>query len=515
MSETIDALVSRGFRDAGYKFFQIDCGWQSLNGTRGSINSFGAIDYDQQNFPQGIRPISDKARQNGFTFSMYSDAGVRSCDSIVPSKRLGSYGHEAADAKQFADWNVEYVKYDYCYPDSPDPSNNAPKDPRTDFVDRYRTMWNALQTNKIYRMLVCQWGTPFRSSSGNLQGPSQWTDPVSTSFRLSDDINKDWAAVTRIINQSIHIANSGITGKGHFADADMLEVGAKELTIDEQASHFAYWAMAKSALMIGSNVASMPDASLRILQNKALIAINQDALAKPVKLVQRWTGDRDLFRGPLQNGDEAVLLINLRNQARNDLSIDLAKSLGIQSATIENLWTGQKKTGAMGVYSVGSLGARGSAPLRLSNIQRIATPNVEVIWSEAESASLSGGASSASCSGCSGGTKVGNVGNGGAVTFNNVVAKSTTSTLLFDYINADIGYLAGQGQNARSLSISVNGAAAQNIDLPISGYDWSADVAKNFRVELKGFKQGNGNTLTLSNPSSFGPDIDRVGVIQA
>jgi alpha-galactosidase len=112
MSSTIDALVSRGFRDAGYTFFQIDCGWQSRSGTR-TGNSYGAIDYDKSNFPQGIAPISQKARDNGFIFSLYSDAGVRACDTIVPSPRLGSYGHELADARQFADWQVGYLKCKY------------------------------------------------------------------------------------------------------------------------------------------------------------------------------------------------------------------------------------------------------------------------------------------------------------------------------------------------------------------------------------------------------------------
>lgn len=109
MSSTIDAMVRRGLRDAGYRFFQIDCGWQSPNGTR-SKNAFGAIDVDEEHFPNGIAPVSKKARDNGFVFSMYSGAGVRSCDTISPTPRLGSYGYEIQDAKQFASWGVQYVK---------------------------------------------------------------------------------------------------------------------------------------------------------------------------------------------------------------------------------------------------------------------------------------------------------------------------------------------------------------------------------------------------------------------
>lgn len=106
-NQMIDAMVSQGFRDAGYKFFQIDCGWQGYTRDK---NEFGAIDTDTERFPNGIPPISKKAIDNGLIFSMYSDAGIRTCDTTVPSQRLGSDQHEVADAKQFASWNVQYVK---------------------------------------------------------------------------------------------------------------------------------------------------------------------------------------------------------------------------------------------------------------------------------------------------------------------------------------------------------------------------------------------------------------------
>ncbi|CAO1634771.1 unnamed protein product [Sympodiomycopsis kandeliae] len=236
VNNMIDAMVSKGFRDAGYKFFQIDCGWQ---GTTRDKNQFGAIDLDTERFPNGIPPISKKARDNGLIFSMYSDAGIRSCDTVSPTQRLGSAGHEEADAKQFASWNVEYLKYDYCYVDSANADDNAPKEPRTDYVTNYTKMWNAIKAVNIPRMLICQWGTPY-NKDGALQGPVEWTDPVSTSFRLSDDINDSWEAVTRIINQSIYLGREEKTGPGHFADGDLLEVGNAKLTVDEQKSHFAY-----------------------------------------------------------------------------------------------------------------------------------------------------------------------------------------------------------------------------------------------------------------------------------
>lgn len=508
-NQMIDAMVSQGFRDAGYKFFQIDCGWQGT--TRGTNNTLNAIDTDPEAYPNGIPPISQKARDNGLIFSMYSDAGQRSCDTRLPPTRVGSDGYEEADAKQFAEWNVEYVKYDYCWVDGTDPEDNAPKAPRTDFVDRYSKMWNALKAVNIPRMLICQWGTPY-NNNGALQGPVEWSNPVSTSFRLSDDISNAWEAVTRIINQSIYLAREDKVGPDHFADADLLEVGNGALSLDEQKAHFAYWAMAKSALMISTNMANVNGDSKAILLNSDLIAINQDSLGKPVVLVQRYTGDRDLFRGPLANGDEAVLLLNSKNEA-NNLAVDLASELGIDRADIKDLYTGETLTGQSGSFTRNNIGAHGAVALRLSNIQRAQSSNDNVAWVEAESGS---GGSPADCGACSGGRKVGNIGDNGTLTISGVQASGESATVLFDYVNAEVGYLAGQGQNARSAHISVNGGSPQTVAFPLSGYDWSLSVAKNFRVDLTGFRAGSDNTIAISTATAgyFAPDVDRVGVIQ-
>ncbi|CAO1634775.1 unnamed protein product [Sympodiomycopsis kandeliae] len=250
--------------------------------------------------------------------------------------------------------------------------------------------------------------------------------------------------------------------------------------------------------------------SSAILLNKDLIAINQDSLGKPVVLVQRYTNDHDLFRGPLANGDQAVLLLNHKNSASN-LAIDLAKELGIQKADIKDLYTGQTTSGATGTFKRDNVGAHGAVALRLSNIQKAQTKQDKVAWVEAETGT---GADTAGCSGCSGGKKVGGVGYGKTLTVKGLQASGSSATVLFDYINGEIGYLAGQGQNARTASISVNGGAAQQVSFPISGYDWSLSVAKNYRATLTGFKAGKDNTIAITNTNGWAPDFDRVGVIQ-
>ncbi|CAA9964044.1 Alpha-galactosidase [Pyrenophora teres f. maculata] len=506
ITTTINSLSSRGFVDAGYKFFQIDCGWASRDGQRNSSN--GALKVDLNAFPGGLKPLSDLARSKGMKWTMYSDAGVRMCDPQSPSPVLGSLGHEAADADFFKTLNTEYVKYDNCYADGPAASQNAPKNARTDFVTRMGAMWKELQRVGIPGLLICQWGVPFTTSSG-LQGPVQWTKGLSTSFRLSDDITSGWASMFRIYNQAIHIAQSGLTGPGHIADADLLMVGNSGMTFDEQATHFAAWAMLKSALMISTDVPNLSNELVAVLQNKDLIAINQDSAVKPVTLRQRWSGDRDLWAGDLANGDMAVLAVDLSNSART-LSVQLS-DLGITSATIKDLWAGTTTTGSSFSKQVK---AHGSVVLRLSNIVRSTAAKPTYTYVSASTGSLSSGANIQSCSGCTSNNRVGNIGgsSNGRLTLSNIRTSKATQSILIDYINGQVDYMGGS--NERVASISVNGGAAKTVSFPLTGYNWDKDITKGYAVELSGFSTTGTNTITISGAGNAnGPDFDRIGVV--
>ena len=404
-------------------------------------------------------------------------------------------------------WLIRWVD-DNCYASGPVKEQNAPKDPRTDFPARFAAMWDACQSVGIEKMLICQWGTPYESASG-LEGPEDWTGGISTSFRLSDDIASGWNNVIRILNEAIYVSKSNKTGPGHFGDMDLLEVGNEGMSIDEQASHFAAWAMHKSALMVSTNVMQVSDAAKEILLNKELIAVNQDTLGKPVTLVQRWTEDRDLYAGPLVDGDVAVLAINLQNNTRA-LTIDFS-SLGLQDATVKDLWTHVSTTGQQS-YSA-TVPAHGSIALRLSNTKPLPPAPGQTTYHHASSALLSNGATLASFSG---GTKAINIGGnntfGGSITFSNITATSATTTLLFDYINCEVGFL-GNGTNERNASVSVNGGAGKVVSFPLSGYDWDRDVMKGYKVELGGFEVGERNSVRIEGEGTwFEPEIVGLGI---
>jgi alpha-galactosidase len=101
--ETADAIVSSGMKDAGYRYVVIDDCWQVSRGPDGRIVP------DAERFPSGMKALADYIHSKGLRFGIYSDAGTQTC-----GKRPGSKGHEETDAKTYAEWGVDYLKYDWC-----------------------------------------------------------------------------------------------------------------------------------------------------------------------------------------------------------------------------------------------------------------------------------------------------------------------------------------------------------------------------------------------------------------
>ncbi|TKY88828.1 hypothetical protein EX895_002069 [Sporisorium graminicola] len=507
---TMDIMQSQGYLAAGYNFFQVDCGWVSRTTAR---DASGNLMVNTDAFPSGMKSLGSYATSKGLDFGLYSDAGYRACDPQSPSPVLGSLGHEAQDAALLKSFNVSYLKYDNCYADGTSAADNAPKNARTDFPTRFGAMTKALSNVGIHKLLICQWGVAQTQSDGSLVGPAQWTSGLSTSYRLSDDIAEGWINVERILNQAIPISLNGRSGPGHFADGDLLEVGNAGMSIDEQATHFAFWAMVKSPLVISTDLSSISSEAKAILLNKGLIAVNQDELGEPVKLVERRTGDFDLHAGKLGNGDMAVLAFDWTDTQRT-ITVDFAE-LGIDSADVLDLWTDTTETGAS-LFSK-QVNAHGSIALRLSNIQYATAAAPTLTYIEAESGTLAGSAAKASCSGCSNGSKVGFIGNGASnsLTLNGIQASAEQAVLYFDYINADVGFSFVGATNQRAAQISVNGGSPQNVSFPLSGYDWDKDVTKSYKVRLTGFKSDATNSITITNSGAglYAPDLDRVGYV--
>jgi alpha-galactosidase len=262
--------------------------------------------------------------------------------------------------------------------------------------------------------------------------------------------------------------------------------------------------------MISTNIPKLSNELVAVLQNRDLIAINQDSAVKPINLVQRWTNDRDLWAGDLANGDVAVLVVDTSNAGRT-LSVDLA-ALGISSASVKDLWNGQTKTGVTSFSK--QVNAHGSLALRLSNIKRSTAAKPNYTYTTASVGSLSNGARIEGCSGCTSSNKVTYIGgsSNGRLVLSNIRTSKATQTVRIDYVNGEIGYMGGT--NERVASISVNGGAAKTVSFPLSGYNWDKDVYRDYAVELSGFSTTGTNTITISGVNNaYAPDISRIGVV--
>eukprot|EP00823_Brevimastigomonas_motovehiculus_P007914 TRINITY_DN70_c0_g1_i1.p1 TRINITY_DN70_c0_g1~~TRINITY_DN70_c0_g1_i1.p1 ORF type:complete len:524 (-),score=120.74 TRINITY_DN70_c0_g1_i1:421-1992(-) len=244
--DTIDALVSKGFRDAGYEYVNLDDCWQiSRDATTHEIIA------DAKAFPSGIKALADYAHSKGMKFGLYSDAGYKTC-----AGRPGSLGYESYDANTYAKWTVDYLKYDNCNTDGSIPEK------------RYPPMRDALnKTGRPIFFSMCEWG---------VDDPAKWSMAVGNSWRTTGDISDSFSSMTTIIDKNDVWA--AYAGPGGWNDPDMLEIGNGGMTIAEEEAHMALWSLSKAPLLIGCDVVNARNASLELLKNPEAIAINQDKM---------------------------------------------------------------------------------------------------------------------------------------------------------------------------------------------------------------------------------------------
>lgn len=388
-------------------------------------------------------------------------------------------------------------------------------------------MSKALQTRGIHEIIIDQWGVPFRTSNGDLQGPAEWSRPYGTQYRMADDIGSggglddrggikrgetSWNEIVRVMNLAIHIAERELSGPGHFADLDLLQIGGKSgLTYDEQCTHFAFWALFKSPLIMSLELKFLDSKYKWTLHNEQLIAANQDDLGKPIKLFQRITDDIDVFTGPVSGGAMVVLVVENRN--RKTLVTINFDQWGIDRADVINMWTNERINN-LPLWR-DDIQAHGSIAIKLVNIKRRPLIEPTYLYHQAELADLSGGATVISCSGCSGGRKVGGLDGSAKITFHGIRAINDAVFVTFDYINAEIQYRGAGTPNMRGAYIKVNDRAPVLVKFPVSGYSWESPM-KSFKVLLWGFKVNFDNVIEISvapEVSGWAPDFDRIGVV--
>ncbi|USI71917.1 glycoside hydrolase family 27 protein [Sphingomonas morindae] len=334
-----DALVRTGMRDAGYRYVVIDDCWQ------GPRDENGVITADARSFPSGIKALADYVHGRGLKFGIYSDAGALTC-----AGRPGSQGHEFQDAQTYARWGVDYLKYDWC---STGTRNGE---------EAYQLMARALRASgRPILFSMCEWGT---------NKPWLWTPFAGQMWRTTGDISDVWEAHDKGRLGVINIAdrNEGLwryAGPGHWNDPDMLEVGNGGLSDDEARAHMALWAIMAAPLIAGNDLDAMTPAVHAILTNKAVIAVDQDALGVQGHRIAQ-DGDLEIWAKPLTGGRQAVLLLN-RGAAPATMTLhwDVLGWEPGRRAAVRDLWADRALPGASRGVTL-SVPAHGAQMLAIS-----------------------------------------------------------------------------------------------------------------------------------------------------
>ncbi len=341
-----DALIASGLRDAGYEYVVVDDCWALKERDRA-----GRLVPDPAKFPHGMKHVADELHARGFKFGMYSCCGSMTCAGYP-----ASLGREYEDARTFAAWGVDFLKYDYCY-----------KPASVDGKTLYRRMGLALANcGRDILFSGCSWGADNTHEWIGTTGANMW--------RSTPDIVDTWDSVKDLIKRQYSILPYG--GVGCFNDMDMLivgmhgkgNVGLKGCTDDEYRLHFAAWCMFASPLMIGCDVRETDETTRAILKNETLLGIAQDPRGNRPYVNLIWGCDElPVVVRALANGDIALGFFNLTDGQAHLWAT--AEDMGVpefsgKTLEGEEAYTGEKTRSVNGTIAV-TLPAHSCAVYRL------------------------------------------------------------------------------------------------------------------------------------------------------
>jgi len=278
--EMADAIVSTGMKDAGYVYVNIDDTWEAGRDAQGNIQT-------NSKFPN-MKALADYVHSKGLKIGIYSSPGPKTCADYE-----GSYQHEEQDAKTWAAWGIDYLKYDWC-------SAEKVYKP-SDMQAVYKKMGDALKaTGRPIVYSLCQYG---------LQNVWEWGASVGGNlWRTTGDIEDNWKSMTTI-GFDKQTGHERFAEPGHWNDPDMLEIGNGGMSGPEYRTHITLWAMLAAPLLAGNDLRDMSPATKEILMNKEVIAIDQDKLGRQGRRISKEAG-AEMWMRPLENGDLAVAMFN-------------------------------------------------------------------------------------------------------------------------------------------------------------------------------------------------------------
>ncbi len=321
-----DEIVASGMKDAGYIYINIDDSWEATRDANGVLHT-------NSKFPD-MKALADYVHSKGLKLGIYSGPGTKTCGGYA-----ASLGHEEQDAKMYAAWGIDYLKYDLCsfIPDVM--QKQAPNDKAAQMklmIAAYQKMGKALKdTGRPIVFSLCQYGW---------DAPWEWAPELGgNSWRTTGDIDAHWDRIYTILEQQAGLEK--YAGPGHWNDPDMLEVGNGKLTLAENRAHFSMWAMLASPLLAGNDLPNMKPEIKAILTNRDVIAIDQDKLGKQASRIYA-DGEVEVWGRHLSGGAYAVAILAAGDSrySTHPFHLDLTK-LGLEGPQQgKNLWTGKEVT---------------------------------------------------------------------------------------------------------------------------------------------------------------------------
>ncbi len=351
IKEIADRMVDDGYLDCGYDYLVIDDCWSELK-----RDEKGRLVPDHVKFPNGMKALADYVHSKGLKFGIYSCVGNYTCAGYP-----ASFEYEFIDAETFAEWGIDYLKLDYCY-----------KPQSEDGAKLYRRMGLALANcGRDIVLSACSWGADETHRWIKSTGSHLW--------RSTGDIVDCFSSIRDIYNIQKNIYE--YNGQGCFNDMDMLIVGmggkghvGREnfCTLEEYRTHFSIWAFFGSPLMIGSDIRNQTPETKAILQNKAVIAVNQDAAYRQPYLLTGRPDNADVWVRHMENGD---IVLGYFNMSDNEVGFPVSfTDIGLNRSTsvklkLFDLWE-MKSLGEFEDIFVTGVPAHGSKLIRARLIKK-------------------------------------------------------------------------------------------------------------------------------------------------
>ncbi len=290
----------------GYVYVNIDDTWEGERDAQGIIHT-------NSKFPD-MKALADYVHSKGLKLGIYSSPGPQTCAGFE-----GSYRHEEQDAQTYAAWGIDYLKYDWCSAEKVYKPSEMPA--------AYKKMHVALQrTGRPIVYSLCQYGMERVWTWGASMGGNLW--------RTTDDIRDNY-----YIMAQFGFGQNGLerfAGPGHWNDPDMLEIGNGGMNDDEYRTHMSLWCLLAAPLLAGNDLTKMMPATLALLSNPEIIAVDQDPAGIQGHRVSQ-EGELEVWVKPLADGSKAVGLFN-RGWGPMPVTVRFADVSAPESATLRDLW---------------------------------------------------------------------------------------------------------------------------------------------------------------------------------